>query len=340
MYSVSLGEDYGCGNLLGVQPVMRPADYASARAYRAALNLAFTEAFTRGWVGSQTIIVLPEYIGTWLVVAGAPAPVFSAATLRRAMAWMIASNGPEFLLALTQSHSKNRVAEAVFRMRASAMAHIHHAALADLAGRYGVTIVGGSLVLPSPYIEQGVLRAGHGPLRNVCPVYRPDGTAYPALIQKVFPIREELDFTGAGSLDALSVIETPAGWLGVAICADSWYPQIYAALRAQGADLLAVPGYLSPSGVWDQPWGGYNPGPPPADVDPADIGALSEGEAWRRYALVGRAPHHSFTAGVSVFLRGALWDRNADGKSRATLGKSWIETEGEASLVNVWLPPR
>ncbi|HWQ15336.1 MAG TPA: nitrilase-related carbon-nitrogen hydrolase [Roseiflexaceae bacterium] len=336
---VELGRRAGHGNLLGVQPWLTPADYASARALYVRLERLLAVAARAGRAGPRTIVVLPEYVGTWLVVAGAPAAVLRARSVGRAMPLLIAHNAPAFLRALAASHGPGRLRQALFRMRAPAMARTFHTVCSVLARNYGVTLVAGSILLPEPHVAQGELRAGSGPLRNVAAVYHPSGAADQRLARKVYPVAEERGLVAAGDLTDLPVYETPAGRLGIAVCADSWYPQVYEALRARGAELIAVPSYLSGSQVWRKPWRGYNGAALPPDVSPEDVGHIAECEAWRKYALAGRAGPAGFRAGINVFLRGALWDLGADGVSlgvRGAEGAAAPERDG-AALINVWL---
>jgi hypothetical protein len=100
--------------------------------------------------------------------------------------------------------------------------------------------------------------------------------------------------------------------LGVLVCADSWHPELYAALA--GAELVAAPAYLQANDGWTAPWGGYVT-PQPEDVDDKDVGALTEGEAWRKYAMPSRLLATRADAGVTAFLRGAPWDLGADGRA-------------------------
>ena len=172
----------------------------------------------------------------------------------------------------------------------------------------------GSIVLPSPRVEAGRLVAGDGSLENVSAVFRPDGGVEDALARKAYPIEEEKAFLVACPLSGLPVFVTPAGRLGVLICADSWYPQAYRLLRAKKIDLLAVPSYAADDDCWNRPWHGYDGAPAPSDVDPADVGRLTEGQAWSRYALLGRFASSGARAGANVFLRGELWDLGDDGR--------------------------
>src|SRR5690554_6801465 len=93
------GTDTGHGNLLGIQPRVTARDYASAAALTQALQGCFSAAARRGWLGARTIVVLPEYLGTWLAVAGAGGAVRRAATLNSAMRWLALSRPLRFLAA-------------------------------------------------------------------------------------------------------------------------------------------------------------------------------------------------------------------------------------------------
>ena len=104
-------------------------------------------------------------------------------------------------------------------------------------------------------------------------------------------------------------------------------------------DLLAVPSYLAPDGAWEEPWAGYNGAPPPQDVDLSDVERLTEGEARRKYGLAGRLGSAGARHGMSVFLRGKIWDLGSDGHSRILQGDELTEVEQSdgAAIVNCWL---
>jgi carbon-nitrogen hydrolase len=299
-------------NLIAIQPWMRTGDYRNATTLEHRLAGYFDAARDAGLLTPGSVVVLPEHVGTWLVAADAPAASFSAATTSGAMTHLILASPLPFAIALARSSEADRLAAAVFRMRAGRMAHDYQRVFGRLAETYGVTIVGGSIVLPGPEVRDGRLRAGSGPLYNVAAVFHPDGRIDPQLVLKVHPIPDEAGFTAAASADRLPVFDTAAGRLGVLICADSWHGDVYEALDRQSVDLVAVPAFLQPAGVWDQPWGGYTTGWPD-DVDHADAGRLTEGEAWMRHALAGRLPGSGARFGATAFLRGELWDLGSDG---------------------------
>lgn len=298
--------------LVAIQPWMDERHYQSETHLRERLDAYLLAAAGAGYLPGGTVVVFPEHVGTWLVAARAPRASFSAGTTRGAMIHLIAANPLPFALALPGSPETDRFAAAVFRMRARRMAHAYHNVFASLARRHGVTIVAGSIVLPDPAVENGRLIARDGPLYNTSAVFAPDGSIHPHLVRKVHPIPEEAGFTAAAQASALPVFDTPAGRLGVLICADSWHPDVYAVLAEAGTDLVAVPAFLQPSGIWSAPWGGYTTGWP-QDVDRGEARRLTEGEAWMRHALAGRLGRAGARHGATAFLRGDLWDLGSDG---------------------------
>ncbi len=86
-------------------------------------------------------------------------------------------------------------------------------------------------------------------------------------------------------------------------------------MRELGVQMVAVVSFAHGNGSSTRPWAGYSGAPCPADVDSADIGTITEAEAWRRYALAGRAGTSRARCGVNVFLRGSLWDLGSDGRT-------------------------
>lgn len=335
----AFGTDTGRGNLLGVQPFVEPVDYLSEAAFAAKMGGYLAVAIEQGWLGPQTIVVLPEMLGTWLVIAGEDERAAQAPTLSAAMGLVARRHWLAMLTRMPFAREKNRRAASIFRIKAQQMATIYMRVFGALAETYEATIVAGSLVLPEPRVENGILQAGSGPLYNTTPVFTPDGKVHDQLIRKVVPIDQEQPFVTAGRQDDLPVFETPAGRLGVLICADSWFPDLYKVLEQRGAELLAVPSYLAPDDAWAHPWGGYNGAPAPTGVDPAHIGQLTEGQAWLTYALAGRMGATKMTTGINVFLRGRLWDLGADGHTVIRRGPEVYEAghhEG-AALINCWI---
>jgi len=327
------------GNLLGIQPFMTTADYVSGEAFFAKLNSYLESADQKGWINKRTIIIWPEYIGAWLVIAGEGPQVYDAKNLNNAMRALALRHISRLALTLPSAKEKDKIAASLFRLKARSMAALYHSTFSALAKKYSATIVAGSILLPAPEVRNGIIAAGKGPLYNVSAVYKPDGSAYPNLACKLFPIASELDFIAAAPTNELfPTFETPAGRLGVLVCADSWYPEPYKKLKSQNVDLIAVPSYIPESGVWDKPWQGYTGASAPEDVNKTDVGRLTEGQGWHKYALAGRIHQAGAKSGMSIFLRGSLWDLRTDGRSiLVDNGEAMEVKSNEAAIINLWL---
>jgi predicted amidohydrolase len=338
--AVQLGSDAGRGNLLGIEPYLTFADYKSAAALAANLEGYLSEAARRGWLGHKTVVILPEYFGTWLALADEAEWVQRAESLGMLERRLVLVHFLDFLKCLLASDEAGRLEAALFRLKAVQMAAGLDTLLADSAARHGITIVGGSTVLPAPRVSAGHLLAGEGPLYGVTPVYDARGSAYPELVLKAYPTRDELRFMTPAPAPSLPAFETPAGRLGVLICADSWYPDCYARLNELQVEMIAVPSNGGDPAIWDRPWKGYSGWPPPADVDGRDVGVLTEAQAWQKYAIRARLSATPARSASNIFLRGQLLDMPGGG------GVTTIVRDGEVlraggvaggSIVNLWL---
>lgn len=330
--------DRSDASLIGVQAYLTPADYRSAETLRARLGDYLQAAKTRGWLTERSVVVFPEHIGTWLAASHAPAAAYNARTAHGAMIAMIAADPLSFGAAFLRSSEDDRAAAAVFRMRQKEMLAAYNEVFGGLARDYGVSIVAGSIVAENPRIENGRLVAGRGPLYNASVVFGPDGAAAEDIVLKAHPIPSETPFTRAAPATRIPTFATPLGRLGVLICADSWHPDAYEALKARGAEVVAVPAFLQPDGAWGQPWRGYVTDWPD-DVSQADPGSRSEEKAWLSYSMPARAPEIGVERAMTVFLRGRLWDLGADGRT-LSLSSEGLELGAEidgAALSVLWL---
>ena len=335
-----LGSDRGRGNLLGIEPYMVPKDYASKESFFTKLNSYLLIAQRQNWLNEKTIVVFPEYVGSWLVLAGEGEKIFKVTTFNAAERTMVLSHLFRFFANWLASREKGRAEAAFFRMKSKQMAEIYLNVFSQLAKGYAVTIVAGSIVLPALQISGEKLSLTNGHLYNTSVVFQRDGRPYPRPISKVFPTAEELPFIASAPVKDIPSFDTPAGRLGVLVCADSWFPQAYAPLKEQGIDLLAVPSFGGfAEHTWNQSWLGYSGWPAPIDVDLKDIQNLTDGQAWNKYALAGRIRSSGATYGMNVFLRGKLWDQDSGGWP-ATLVKDdevFVEEQTrKAAILSLW----
>ncbi|TGK09547.1 hydrolase [Leptospira selangorensis] len=312
----SYGKDSGKGNLIGVEPFMTPGDYSSHNRFLDKTESYFINAKQSGWISDKTIFVFPEYYGTWLVVSGEKSSLYTSPDLKSGMIYFILRNPFSFLYYLLISKENDKVQAAIFKIKAHEMKKIYESIFSALAQKYQVTILAGSIVLPSPSVQNGKIVLGPSSLFNTSFVFGKDGSVLGEPIRKKFLTEEEKPFLDS-NLKPGTVIDTPAGKMGVLVCADSWYPESYSNLKESGADFIAVPSYINRGevSVWDQAWAGYNGEKNPSDVDPKDIGKITEGQAWKKYALETRAARSGFKNGINVFLQGKLWDLESDGQA-------------------------
>lgn len=301
----SYGKKGKKGNLLGIEPYVVPEDYVSIGNLEAKLEGYLSVAQEEGWINERTVVLWPEYIGTWLVFTGeTPAP-----TLNDVIKNLISAHQKEYDAFLATAKEQNKQYAALFRTKALSMATAYQTIFSKLAKKYKVATIAGSLVLPSPQIAKGKLVLDvNGPLFNVSMVLDAKGKPYPELVYKAYPTAGEQPFTTPAPVGMLPAFDTPSGRMGVLICADSFFPQAYARLKNLNVDIIAVPSY-GDGGLqaWIAKWTGYNGWPNPPDVNPKDINKITNSKAWLKYSLAGRIDETGAAHGINVFLHGALW---------------------------------
>ncbi|UZD97468.1 carbon-nitrogen hydrolase family protein [Pseudomonas corrugata] len=339
---INLAVDQGVpadrGNLLGIQPELFPTDYQNPGHLRRKLAAYLQTAHDLGLLSDKTIVVLPEHIGTWLMISGEKDELYQAGTLKEAMNWLAISNPLAFIRGLISAQGDNRLDDAYLRMKADTMARDYQAMFGGLAREFGVTLVAGSIILPEPSVSEGELKIGRGALYNSSLVFGSDGLPLGQPQRQQHPVFEQRDVLEADRQQALRVVDTPAGRLGVLIGSDSWYPRYYRQLNDQGAQLIAVPAFISGRDTWNKPWNGYKGLSTPSEVS-LKPGEMSEGQAWHRLTLTSQLPISQAKGGVSVFLRGQFWDNGSAGQSFISHdGQRFSDGEARgALLLNLWL---
>ena len=116
--------------------------------------------------------------------------------------------------------------------------------LSEQAKRLGMWIVGGSLPMASR--PDGSLLDDH--VRAVCLVYNDQGEEvarydkihlFDAMVEDAHGQYRESDTFEPG--EEVVVVDTPAGKLGVAVCYDLRFPELFRALREKGAEWICLP---------------------------------------------------------------------------------------------------
>jgi hypothetical protein len=209
----------------------------------------------------------------------------------------------------------------------------------EAAKKHNAWIVAGSSFIPEIEIPK-LLPSSECPriakryqAANVSFSFSPDGQLVD-VTKKAFPIKDE-SFICYAEPEAAHHFQTPfgspkdilsddnvpfpyldanifVGRVAVLICADSWYPATYAALKATGVDVICVPAFNSPAQTWLAPWEGYdcalkNQGTPD-DVDKSDIKSnVLLRDMWFKYSLKGRMKTAGAKIGIMSYLVGSVY---------------------------------
>lgn len=323
------------GNLLGVEPQLFPSDYQNLQRLHRKLAAYLEQARAQGLVNARTIVILPEHIGTWLWARGEKNELYHVTQRTEAWQWLELSNPISYGLAMLDAQGDDRRADAHLRMKAQQMASDYQQLFGGLAKEFGVTLVAGSIVLPSPYVERGTLRVGSGALYNSSLVFAGDGSVLGQPHLQQHPDGEVRRFIDSGTDQPPQVLQTPAGRLGVLIGSDIWYPSNQQQLANQSAQFIANPAFLGGKDSWSAPWRG-NRHQPLAATLPLKAGEISEADAWQQLTL---SANPSDMSSMSVFLRGRFWDLVADGQgfaNHAGVNLTGYSAPG-ARLLNLWL---
>lgn len=346
---VNLGEDRGFGNLVGIQPFLTPQSYRNRQEFASTLTATMTAAAEEGLIHPNTVVVFPEYIGLFLYLADEFPWVYRAKTLQEAIARSLVDEKIWIgALGLKYPHGKRLkgIQAELMRLKARTAVQHYQEVFSHLARQFRVTIVAGSIPLPEPRVEDGLLTISPGAhpwkgMQNVSAVFHPDGRLDPQLVIKKEPTREEESDLWVAPQPAAPqpIFNTPAGRLGVLICADSWHPQNY--LGLDRPDLIAVPGAGFEGDKWSRPWNGPNAASGTEfPHDPDDVGRITEGEAWMQYTLPAYAESIGARGAVTSFLQGRLWDMSPSGQPilwREGFSKTVAPHERGHTISSVWL---
>ncbi|MEH3023493.1 MAG: carbon-nitrogen hydrolase family protein [Pseudomonas oryzihabitans] len=291
------------GNLLGIEPELFALDYGNPERLRLKLDAYLDHARRLGLLGTHTVVVLPEHLGTPLALMGEKPEVYAAVRSEDAFHWLVLGNPLRFARAWFQAEGDQRLADGLLRMKAWDMASAYQQLFAGLARRYRVTLVAGSIVLPGPRLVEGELQVGNGPLRNVTLVFDPQGQPLgPALIR---PLPGQDD--GGDLSPPLLRLDTALGRLGVIQGSDTGRVGV---LDDPRVDVLAIPALAS----------GATPAPAPFDA--------------QRLRAAG------IRAALEVQLHGRLWEWQAQGTSQGFTADAAAVADparGGAKLINLRL---
>ena len=156
----SFGDSISNKNVVALQTFVSPGDYASEERFHKKMEYYFESAKNKNWlIPNQTTVVLPEFVGTWLVAVNEKSGVYGEKTVDAALKTMVTSNLFGFIKTLIFAPKvEDKVKHSVFALKGATMAEIYQSVFSKLAKKYKVTVVAGSLLLPKPFVENGILK--------------------------------------------------------------------------------------------------------------------------------------------------------------------------------------
>jgi len=333
--------DSGKGNVIGINAYMVPEDYASREHFFSKLDGYLNVCKEKKWLNPKTVVIFPEYIGTWLVVEGEKRSAFTATTIDQALTGFVLSNFFSYIRSwfMSPDSALDKVKHSVFATKGQRMAYIYRRVFSELALKYRVTIIAGSILLQEPEIKRNKIILHNGSVENITAVFNPDGRIQDKLTRKAFPMGDEQPFVKKCAPADLPVYSLPIGKTSVMICADSWYPESYKSVQQNGLQFIAVPSFTQKDHSMGTAWTGYSGFDEPADVDTTDIGRITLREAWMKYTMPARISSINTPYGMTVSLRGKLWDLGTDGELIVyDRGKIFSPAPMEgASMVSLWI---
>ncbi|BAS27271.1 carbon-nitrogen hydrolase family protein [Limnochorda pilosa] len=227
---------------MAVQQRLEAADYADLARLERRLGALLGSGLRRLPGDVPVLAAFPEDAGTLLgfaedreLLEGRGQLASAVRALARRHLWGVAR---------TRLLRRVSVIRALFLERAPTAHRAYVELFGNLARRYGCHLVAGSAVFPDHRLHEGVPELLPGPAAyNTSYLFDPGGRVV-ASQRKVHLVELEaegnLDLTPAPA-ETLSVVPTPVGRVGIAICYDAFHPDVRERLREQGVQVLVQP---------------------------------------------------------------------------------------------------
>lgn len=147
------GTDSGKGNLIAIQPYLTAVNYSTVYNLETSLRFYFEQLKRENKLNNNSVVVLPEHIGTWLVLANEKEKVYKAASAEDAMKTIRTASIFSYLYGYSQSPVANKNDYAVFHLKAAKMAKHYQQLFSTLAIEYKCRIAAGSIILPDAFVD-------------------------------------------------------------------------------------------------------------------------------------------------------------------------------------------
>jgi len=323
-------------NLVGIQPYMEEADFVLQERYRNKLELYLAEAKKSNLFRTNTLVVFPENIGTWLILVNEKHSLADKNRIEDAKATLIWSNIFDFSLAYLRSDEEDRSMAAIFRMKAKNMAEAYFDSFSTLAQQFQTYIVAGSIILPKPIVVDGEIYIDiTEPLTNVSFIFGPDGK----IIGKPIIKKHSGDFDdlllNLAQSENHEVFDLPVGKTSILLNEDAWFEDSYQLIENSTPAIIINPSFSPGINSMAEPWEGFGVLSLPLDVDSMDLGNITLLEAIEKYSLPQKIKNSNAQIGMTLFLKGEFWDLGASGQPLIIHKGDSLEIQN-ADLGGVW----
>ena len=292
--------------LAAVQVRLELTDLASPDAFAASMHRHADRAAALCDGAEHRLLVFPENLGHFAMLAFAPQAARNRATVDGAVG-LLAASRPWSLARAMLSHGTLSLKRGALLALAPQGEQLMHETFGRLARRHAATVVAGSF-----------LRArADGQLHNSSCTYGPDGRRC-AVTDKVnlVPEAEDSSPTGLGlargNPDAVALVDTGFGKLATLICYDGFcephtrgerFASMGARIDRAGGDIIANP--AANPGPWNEAWYFAEPGE-----------NILRADQWRTEGLPATlAGLDNVRYGVTAHLAGRLLDQAFEGRS-------------------------
>jgi hypothetical protein len=324
-------------NIIGIQPYMLASDYLNAVKFKQKIRQYLVAATEKGFIRDKTIILYPDYIGTWLVLLGEKHALAEKETLKEAISTLIFSNVFDYFLGYIKTgEEEDKSISAILRMKSKVMASVYYSTFSELAKETGTYIVAGSIILPGPYVSNGELFVENKKnLTNVSFVFGPDGKIIGDPIFELVPNSSELKFITEPESKKVQTIEIPFAKTSLLLGEDSWYPDLFIQAKSSGSEIILSTSFQTGINSMDSLWNGFERELKPDFINPNDINRLTTKDAWVKYSLSNQINGNSQTSSFNVFLRGEFWELGSDGQPFVIFKDSVLHVS-PAEKAGVW----
>ncbi|EQA35377.1 hypothetical protein LEP1GSC047_1560 [Leptospira inadai serovar Lyme str. 10] len=172
--SYSSGFNRKSGNILLLQLEFKPEYYSKEDRLRTWLEKPLIIAKENGWLDKSTVVVYPPEIGNYLFLIGRRSEVFQAESEIGSWKRTI------FFTRISYDGLRNGLLfeDEIAHFLAKISAERYRRIFGTLSKTYGVTIVAGSIILPSPKIAEDLISIGPGNWEERSYLFTPDGKLY------------------------------------------------------------------------------------------------------------------------------------------------------------------